>query len=670
MGELVAFVPKAELHAEENLIDFIRMCRDDLTLFNDVEGFRWSSYEWPSFNLAKLGNGNKKVTEAVYLDLAFVDFARAYYRYKQSHNPTKVKAERYALLSLEAALVSATGCGKLAGVSLRILDEAVRIAADKYSAGLAYHVGREVQNIAQFLNEKKLIAAHVNDWKSPVKRPNDRRNTGVLGQKAIDEKLPSDKAIMAMAEIFANNPKDPRAIFVSSAWALLMGTGFRIGELLDLTIDAEVEQRRDDGELRYGLRYGGQKGWGSDIRWVEQSYTDVCKTAFQRLLKLSEPGRALALHMEQRRREVYRWEGCPDVDPEQSHSRQKLGELLGGSFPKVRLRAGLSLRAIHEEAVKQLPPQFPWVEPLTDASPKMKWSQLLTCYRKNEFSKQKEAIPNELWRPDVNTLTFALGPRPGVNYHESIFESHGFSNTDGSAIKITSHQARHFLNTVAERGGMAQEEIARFFGRADMKQNRVYNHMTDGELVQRAESLNKEIKLFGADEQVRMRLPVSSVEFNALVDKIPLHATEFGFCVHDYTMSPCDKFRDCINCTEQVCVKGNEEKLARLRQRLEMEERQLKAHLRAMEEGSIGANRWFEHAEKTVARLRQLVEILESDQVADGAVIKLRDFDEHSHLGRAIAMKTSEAEQLKKQDDVQERALKLLSQYELLGGGS
>ena len=50
--------------------------------------------------------------------------------------------------------------------------------------------------------------------------------------------------------------------------------------------------------------------------------------------------------------------------------------------------------------------------------------------------------------------------------------------------------------------------------------------MTDAELVQKAESLNKEIKLFGADEHVRMRLPVSTVEFNALVDQMPVHATE------------------------------------------------------------------------------------------------------------------------------------------------
>lgn len=669
MADLVAFVPKGELSSEHNLAEFIRMCRDELTLFNNVDGFAWSSYEWPGFNLAKLGTGNRRVTPDVHFDEAFVDFARAYFRYKQSHNPTKNRTERYALVVLEAALVTESGSGKLGNVSIHVLDEAARLGVAHYSAGMAYHIGRELQNIARFLDEKRLITAQVSDWKSPVKRPNDRRSTGAAGRQAIDSKMPSDEAIMAMAEMFANDPEDPRTNFVTSAWALLMGTGFRIGELLDLKIDAEVEQKRDDGELRYGLRYEGRKGWGSDIRWVERSYTDVCKEAFRRLLKLSEPGRALALHMEQRRHDIFLWEGCEGIDPDEPLSKGMLSELLGVSYDNPRLREGMSLRSIHAEGLRKLPPRFPWLEPASAAGSNIKWSELLTCYRENEFSSQKPASPNLLWRPSSNTLTFDLGPRPGVKFHHSVFERHGYRNRDGSPIKITSHQARHFLNTVAERGGMAQEEIARFFGRADMKHNRVYNHMTDVELVQKAESLNNEIKLFGADEQVQMRLPVSRRELNGIVDKMPVHATKFGFCVHDYTMSPCDKFRDCINCTEQVCVKGNEEKLALLRGQLEIDEPQLKAHLKGMQEGKVGANKWYQHKQKTVERTKELIAILESDQVEDGAVIKLRDIEEHSHLGRALAMRTAEAEQLKKQDEVEARALELISHYELVGSG-
>lgn len=669
MADLVTFVPKVGVEAEQNLDAFIRMCREQLTLFSDQDGFDWNSYEWPGFKLARLGNGNKGVAKEARLDKEFAEFARAYFRYKQSHNPNRYKSERYALISIEAALRSVTGAGRVSGVSKAVLDEAARLAADYYSSGIAYSIGRELRNLARFLEEKNLVAAHVGDWKSPLKRPNDRRNTGAAGREVIDSKLPSNEAVMAMGEMFANDPDDPLTIFCTSVWALLMGTGFRIGELLDLKVDAEVSVRRDDGEPRYGLRYEGEKGWGSDIKWVEKTYTEVCKEAFRRLLKLSEPARRFALHMESQPETPYLWDGLQLDDVDQPFSLKDLLGIWGSGYADLGLRAGDSFRDCHKKvALDGLPQGFPEPRKLTDASPTIKWSESLFCLRANELHGRRRTLENRLWRPDKNTLNFALGPRPSVKSHMSVFDRHGYRMPDGSLMKITSHQARHFLNTVAERGGMLQDDIARFFGRADPKQNRAYNHMTDAELVQKAESLNREIKLFGADEQVRMRLPVSTVEFNALVDRMPVHATEYGVCVHDYTMSPCDKFRDCINCTEQVCVKGNDSKLARLKVRLDHEERQLQAHVRAMAEQKVGADRWYQHAIKTVARLRELVEILESDQVEEGAVIKLRNEDEHSHLGRAVAMRMSEDRQLEKQRDEQEQALALVSQFEMLVG--
>ena len=137
MADLVTFVPKADVEAEQNLSAFISMCRDQLTLFNDVAGFNWNSHTWPSFQLAKLGNRTKKVTEAVYLDSEFVDFARAYYRYNQSHNPNRHKWERYALIAIEAALISKEGSGSLSKISTHALDEAARLVISHYSTGVA-----------------------------------------------------------------------------------------------------------------------------------------------------------------------------------------------------------------------------------------------------------------------------------------------------------------------------------------------------------------------------------------------------------------------------------------------------------------------------------------------------------------------------------------------------
>ena len=49
---------------------------------------------------------------------------------------------------------------------------------------------------------------------------------------------------------------------------------------------------------------------------------------------------------------------------------------------------------------------------------------------------------------------------------KSIFEQLGYTEPDGSPIKLTTHQARHFQCTLAERGGMAQDDLAKWAGRA------------------------------------------------------------------------------------------------------------------------------------------------------------------------------------------------------------
>ena len=101
-------------------------------------------------------------------------------------------------------------------------------------------------------------------------------------------------------------------------------------------------------------------------------------------------------------------------------------------------------------------------------------------------------------------------------------------------------------------------------------------------------------------------------------------------------MSPCDKYRDCLNCTEQVCVKGDAARYARIRARVEQVQACCDTARKEMERGTAGADRWLEYNLKTLARGRELVALLESDEVEDGALIKLKDAAEHSHLGRAL----------------------------------
>ncbi|EID8805276.1 integrase, partial [Escherichia coli] len=250
--------------------------------------------------------------------------------------------------------------------------------------------------------------------------------------------------------------------------------------------------------------------------------------------------------------------------------------------------------------------------------------------------------------------------------HTSIFDRHRYHAVNGEPVKLTSHQARHLLNTIAQRGGLSNLEIAKWSGRADVKQNRTYNHMTEYELVGMAERLDSSKALFGPAGEVAKHFPVTMLEFNTL-EHAAVHVTEYGYCVHDYTIGPCEKFRDCINCNEQVCIKGEDtEILDRIKKRLVTLEQMLCIADEAVESGEMGADRWYQYHKKTVTRLRELVAILENPDIENGAQIKLRGND-FSQLRRVVAKTSIVAIEQKGKES--EEAVMLDDLKTLLGGG-
>ncbi len=114
------------------------------------------------------------------------------------------------------------------------------------------------------------------------------------------------------------------------------------------------------------------------------------------------------------------------------------------------------------------------------------------------------------------------------------------------------------------------------------------------------------------------------------------HQTEFGACIHDYIISPCSKHRNCVTCTEQVCIKGDEVRLERLKKRLESEQLLLESDKVAIDEGSIGADRHYNKRLETIKICSELIERLSDDSLPDGTLIKLSSEAEMSYLDKAL----------------------------------
>lgn len=311
------------------------------------------------------------------------------------------------------------------------------------------------------------------------------------------------------------------------------------------------------------------------------------------------------------------------------------------------------------------PERAPWLSKQKG----VKFSNALFCMTMNMLHSTKGRSPLVLWAPAVGIYNNDLTPKDydSRRNHKSIFHRYGYKSKSGSHLRLTSHQARHLLNTIANQGGLSQELIAKWSGRADPKQNRVYNHMTEWEMVAKAEALDTSLTLFGPKGEISQHVPVTTQEVN-LMERGAMHVSVWGVCSHDFIMSPCEKFRDCLNCEEHVCIKGlsedSAERLTRIKLRLGQVEKDFAETEAAIANGFAGADRWYEYQQKTVVRLRQLVEILESPQVPDGAQIKLRDGRDFSHLRRVIRLKAVNALEHKMPDAT------LLSDMTRMLGGS
>lgn len=646
MAEILLFTPKHERDCRRNLAEFVRMCRDQLTVFG--ENLDWDADNWPGVaNFTVIGANSRSYKPEDLLSAEIMQFAKAYLRYQQGHNPTSLKNELKALRCIEKALRQACGRADITLVSTQVLDVAANIARE-YKA-TAYQAGTHLVKLVEFLNESGIIHKNIT-WKNPFRKPRELDRTDADTKRKRAAKIPSDECLEYMAEMFVNDLKLPRDRFTTSIFGLLICAPSRIAEVQNLAFNCLHYEKDSKGVERVGLRWWAGKGYGYDIKWIPTLFKDIAQESVRRLTILSEPGRRLALYYEQNQDKFFRHEGCPDVNEDEPLTPKQVEEALGlkpnrgcsvgGFFAKYEpyhaLRATgrpLTLAFLSEYCRSQLPKGWPWLR--KDLG--IKYSDALCCFRMHEFRSDLNTSPVMLWVPDNNALTCDLKSVAGRN-KKSIWQRHGYRNADGSDIHLTSHQVRHFLNTAAQRGDLGQLDIAKWSGRANIHQNAVYNHMVDDEYVAAARQTGVGNGLVA---KIKLNAPVTFSDLQAVGEGIA-HVTEFGFCVHDYSMVPCQRHRDCLNCTEQVCVKGDAGKLERLKLHRDGICLQLTKAKAASAGGIYGADRWTQHQLKTLERTDALIDLLESAKTPEGTVIWLSNNQEHSPLKRAIAARSSE----------------------------
>lgn len=645
-ADIAVFTPKAEIDASANLAAFVTMCRSQLTIFG--ADLRFDDMAWDVTDTTQLkGHGKKRVrvyfsTQETVDDILptqmaepFVSFAKAYVRYMQGMRPTKNPAFRVtALRALDAALRQS---GHLVPVMMDgdTFNRAARAIAERLSGSTAYRVGSQLELIAKFMSENRLTAVPLS-WRSAIKRPLDTVRVGQEFDKRRTEKMPSQAALEALPKTFqiATQPKD---VLFSSIAAILCSAPDRINEVLLLAESCEVHDKTSGGKDAYGLRWQPAKGADPMVKWIIPSMAPVVAEAIAKIRRLTEDARRIAQWYEFNPERLYLPHDLEHLRRQELLTMDEVQQVIlleegSASFARlwctannvllIRNGSGVCARFadVEKAAIAQLPSGFP----LLNTEVGLKYSEALIVVRRNELHSARGTFGCVIEPVSINQVNTALGTRSEHGF-ESMFERLGFTEPDGSPIRVSTHQFRHYLNTLAQAGGMSQLDIAKWSGRLDVRQNEAYDHVSADQMVAKIrESIGDESHMFGPLAKLPKNIPISRDEFARL--KIPTaHTTDFGFCVHDYTMMPCERHADCINCNEHVCVKGDEGKAMMVKRRLQDAQELLVRAEAATVKGYYGADRWMEHHKKTVLRLIQLTEILDNPAVPTGSVIQLAD---------------------------------------------
>lgn len=659
------------------MAEFIRYCRQDLkTLGADLD---WQSTHWPGIGTFTKrgtfrGRAKKLVDPTSWLAKDFIEFAKSYIRYVYSQNPAQSEAGHghrlRALRVLEEALLSVKSDADPAAIDTTVLDKAASLARAHANGQTASHIGNDLELIASLLNRLDLIPATVSLWRSGIRNPRDMGNViGSAGDAARSAKLPDLDAIKAIASVFASdlNPGDERHhrdIYTTTVTALLLGAPSRAGdEIHHLPVDLIFEATDKFDELQTGLRYEAGKGFGSYVKWIWDGMAPAVQIAIERLRTATEEARNLARWMEDpaTKNKFYRHLNCPNVADDALLTTQQVVQALGFASTESFQRTGLRRKKFtytldqlwNEWILSKAPAHFPYVSEKRT----LKYSEALFCMRRNQLHGGSNTSPVLLWMPSLKS-TYRLEVGISSGRASNFFDRHELTGADGSSLVMKSHQLRHLLNTEGQRGKMTDEQLAWWSGRADMRQNRVYNHMTEAERVDRARPLTHHadgsyavVTLDGGPPNleggtspvywdVRLKPQPASCADLDLSPRGARHVTLYGYCEHDFLFAPCENFGDCLQCHEHSCVKGagkdDQERLARIRDILIQVTLEAEAAKRAVEAGDLGAPLWHAQQSRYESALRELVSILESKSVAEGSFIRLSGETSNSHLHRVL----------------------------------
>ncbi|MDU0342073.1 hypothetical protein [Bosea rubneri] len=652
MAEIITFVPKANLDAATNMAAFVRLCREKLTVFGidlDYDAAIWdvsSHYERRGhhhrLNLNFVEHRPRAGELGAPMPEPFAMQVKAYVRYNAGlkAKSTPPQHDVIAFRALLDAFKDMAVEPNLCSLDTHILDRAVMLANQRNPGNFAAEIGVCLARFSRFLREKQLALYAPIDWRHRLEWLDRTSRTSKIAAERREALLPSVDALRALPEAF-RLAREPRDVIATSVVALLSCAPSRINEILTLRSDCVIEPltENDDGCL---LRWAGSKGHPDFAKAIPAVMADVAVEAVARLKKHTDEARAISLWYEENPGSVY-------LQSEYAHLRGAdlttddisniVGCRYGSDWAKInkverigsiqRARGGVEYIYSFIDVERAIMAHLPSGFPILDKKTGLRYSNSMMVVRRNEFARRRDFR----WKCMISAVNYYNIQYGFYNVEDGILARLGLSSAD-QPIVFQSHQLRHYLNTIAQRGGLSEVEIAAWSGRRDIRQNAAYDHRTQEERLERKRQRDNELAAI-TGKRASINKPVSPAEVTGR--SIHGHATELGFCEHDFAASPCLHFMECLHCTKQVCVKGADPRhRERVAFALERARKSLQDAEEALSKEYEGAQDWVDAHRATIDRLGQLAAILDDPGTPDGSVIRLAKSGQYSLVEQAM----------------------------------
>lgn len=489
-----------------------------------------------------------------------------------------------------------------------------------------YDAISHLQVVADTIDSLQLteIAIHFEHDAKPEKRRHDYISLHdpdrAVKQRKSDDRLPSRESMEAYA-LCSNNPISESEEILLRVIDLLIATGQRGNEVAVIPYDCWVERpiKGATGEVvvdangrplvECGIRYFAEKQFQSRVHWFAESDVPLARRAVERLKVLTQEQRGIARWQETHPGRLW------DYSPQTAMSENEVLRWLGFSQGRDTARnlymyflrneihpcdqikdrgKAIKRRYLAGDIERFLVPKLRDHAALTEnvggkLCVVLKTSETLAIAFDGQFrlggreANVFRVIPRRVTLLDINR---ALG---NDEKYPSIFSRRSLTESNGAPIRLTSHQPRHWRNTIYHLTGMSDVQQALALGRKRLDQNVYYQHTS----IEENTAAHHEFLAFNShheridflhtgirDKRIQGALTDSyhallsdkgttTAEAFLTVHATALHVTPFGGCIHDFSQAPCPKHLQCWNGCSHLHLMGTPSERANLEKQAE-----------------------------------------------------------------------------------------------------